>query len=56
MSRIKEEISNWKRVIGIARKPDREEFTATSKVCAIGLVLLGFIGFVIFLVAVFTGL
>jgi protein translocase SEC61 complex gamma subunit len=56
MSRIKEEISNWKRVIGIARKPDKEEFTATGKVCAIGLVLLGSIGFVVFLIAIFTKL
>jgi protein transport protein SEC61 subunit gamma-like protein len=55
MVKIKEEVKNWKRVLNIARKPDKEEFTATSKVCAIGLLLIGFIGFIIFLIAVFAG-
>lgn len=54
MAKVKEEVKNWKRVLNIARKPDKEEFTATSKVCAIGLALIGFIGFIIFLIAVFA--
>ena len=48
---IKETISNWKRVLQVARKPNRYEFTSTSKVCAIGLVLIGAVGFVIFILA-----
>ena len=49
---IKETISNWRRVLQVARKPGRYEFTLTSKVCAIGLVLIGFIGFVIFIFSI----
>ncbi|MEM5871448.1 MAG: protein translocase SEC61 complex subunit gamma [Candidatus Aenigmatarchaeota archaeon] len=49
---LKETIENWKRVLQIARKPDKFEFTTTSKICAIGLVLIGFIGFVIFMISI----
>ncbi len=53
---IKEQIRNWKRVLRIARKPDKYEYTSTAKVCAIGLVLIGFIGFVIYLIFMFSGI
>jgi protein translocase SEC61 complex gamma subunit len=49
---LKEAVGNWKRVIQVARKPNRFEFTSTSKICAVGLVLIGFIGFVIFMAAI----
>ncbi len=51
---LKETMSNWKRVLQVARKPGRYEFTSTSKVCAMGLVLIGFIGFVIFMLAMIS--
>jgi protein translocase SEC61 complex gamma subunit len=51
---MKETISNWKRVLQVARKPDRYEFTSTSKVCAIGLVLIGAVGFVIFIFSIIS--
>ena len=53
---LKEHIRNWRRVLQIARKPDKYEFTSTSKICAIGLVLIGFIGFVIYLAFIYSGL
>ncbi|MEE9323432.1 MAG: protein translocase SEC61 complex subunit gamma [Candidatus Aenigmarchaeota archaeon] len=49
---LKDSIRNWKRVLQIARKPNKEEFMSTSKICALGLVLIGFIGFVIFVLAI----
>lgn len=49
---IKETVSNWKRVLQVARKPGRYEFTSTSKVCAIGLLLIGAVGFVIFIFSI----
>jgi protein translocase SEC61 complex gamma subunit len=49
---FKETVDNWKRVLQVARKPSRFEFTSTSKVCAMGLVLIGAIGFVIFILAI----
>jgi len=49
---LKDNIRNWRRVLYIARKPNKEEFTSTSKICALGLVLIGFIGFVIFIASI----
>jgi protein transport protein SEC61 subunit gamma-like protein len=46
---IKELIKNYRRVMQIARKPNKEEFLSTGKICAIGVLLVGFVGFVIFL-------
>lgn len=51
---FKEVVRNWKRVLRIARKPNKEEFTSTSKICAIGLLLIGAIGFVIFIASLVT--
>ena len=49
---IKNMLRNYARVLQIARKPDKEEFVTTSKICAIGLAVVGIVGFLIFLVFV----
>ena len=50
---IKETTSDFikqsKRVLKVARKPDREEYFNFSKVTAIGIAIIGVIGFVIVL-------
>lgn len=48
---IREKIENCKRVIAMTKKPDFKEFSSTSRICAIGLLLMGLIGFLIFLIA-----
>jgi protein transport protein SEC61 subunit gamma-like protein len=48
--RIKNKLLNYKRVIDVSKKPTREEFVSTSKITASGIVLIGMIGFVIFLI------
>ncbi len=42
-------INEYIRVLKFARKPTREEFYAISKVAAVGIVIIGIIGFVIYL-------
>ena len=37
----------WARILRMARKPSKQECTQTSIICGIGMVILGFIGFVI---------
>lgn len=49
-SRIKNKIVQYKRVMNIARKPERDEFMLSLKVIVSGILLLGFIGFIIFLI------
>ncbi|MBL7206010.1 MAG: protein translocase SEC61 complex subunit gamma [Candidatus Aenigmarchaeota archaeon] len=53
---IKSKIANCKRVLQIARKPSKDEFISSSKVSALGMFVIGMIGFVIFLVFVFLPL
>lgn len=47
--------SNCKRVLRIARKPDKSEYLQVAKITGLGIVLIGFIGFLIMLVGVFLG-
>jgi protein translocase SEC61 complex gamma subunit len=48
--RIKNLIASYKRVIDVARKPTRDEFTSSAKITATGMVFIGAIGFIIFLI------
>jgi protein transport protein SEC61 subunit gamma and related proteins len=48
--RIKGKIANYKRVIDVARKPTKEDFISSAKITGSGMLLLGAIGFVIFLI------
>ncbi|MCK4405216.1 MAG: protein translocase SEC61 complex subunit gamma [Hadesarchaea archaeon] len=47
--------SNCKRVLRIARKPDKNEYLQVAKITGLGITLIGFIGFLILLVGVFLG-
>ncbi|HEY9205527.1 MAG TPA: protein translocase SEC61 complex subunit gamma [Candidatus Methanoperedens sp.] len=42
-------LSEYLRVLKLTRKPSREEFTVIAKVAGAGILLIGFIGFVIYL-------
>jgi protein transport protein SEC61 subunit gamma-like protein len=46
---LKEKLVGYRRVIEVARKPDREEFVSAAKITGFGIVLMGVIGFVLFI-------
>lgn len=48
-SKIKNKISQYKRVVSVSRKPEKEEFISSIKITGSGIVLIGLIGFIIFL-------
>ncbi|MBU3896991.1 MAG: protein translocase SEC61 complex subunit gamma [Nanoarchaeota archaeon] len=48
--KLKNKIGQWRRTIAVARKPGKEEFLASIKITGVGILLLGFIGFVIYLI------
>jgi len=48
--RIKGFFKDTKRVLKIANKPDRKEYFLTFKICAIGLVILGALSYVLQLI------
>jgi protein translocase SEC61 complex gamma subunit len=45
---VKEMLESYKRVLIVARKPDKEELIRTAKICLIGMGLIGLIGFIIY--------
>ncbi len=42
-------LGEYIRVLKLTRKPTREEFTIIAKVAGAGILLVGFIGFIIYL-------
>ncbi len=46
---IQSKIREYVNVLKMARKPDRDEFTTTTKISIIVMFIVGFIGFVIYL-------
>lgn len=55
LERIKNFISQSKRVLVVSNKPDLEEFKTYSKICAIGIAIIGVIGFAIFMAVQLIG-
>lgn len=47
---LKSFISQCKRVLLVASKPTKEEFKQASKITGIGILILGLIGFLMFLI------
>ena len=54
-SKIKEILENYRRVLIVARKPTLEEFKRVAKINAVSLLLLGGVGFFIYLISVILG-
>ncbi len=51
---VKFELSDYIRVLKMASTPSQEEFLQVSKIAGAGIVLVGIIGFFIFLVMTFV--
>ena len=49
-------LNRYLRVLHVARKPSKDEFIASSKVCVLGLFVIGIIGFAIHSIFVLLGL
>lgn len=48
-------VHQTKRVLKVARKPDKEEYFEVAKITALGIAIIGVIGFLIDLVANLVG-
>ncbi|MDG6244187.1 MAG: protein translocase SEC61 complex subunit gamma [Methanolobus sp.] len=51
-SSIKQSWKTYLRVLKLTKKPSREEFLTISKVAGIGILAIGFVGFIIYLLLV----
>lgn len=49
-TKIKSFLIECKRVLKVTRKPDKKEFGITVKVTALGILLIGLIGFIIIMI------
>lgn len=47
MGKIKDFFSNAIRVLRLTTKPKKEEFWTIAKITAIGIIVLGFIGYIV---------
>jgi protein translocase SEC61 complex gamma subunit len=49
---IREKLRNYSRVLKVAKKPSFSELSSSSKICMVGLIVVGVIGFLVYLVSV----
>ncbi len=49
---IKRKLREYQRILTLTRRPTREEFSTIAKVAAIGIIVIGAVGFVIYLAMV----
>jgi protein transport protein SEC61 subunit gamma and related proteins len=47
---VKEFIGECRRVLQVTRKPDKEEYKTIMKVSALGIAVIGLIGFIIIII------
>lgn len=46
---IKKKLKSYWRVLKVTKKPDKEEFSMSAKVTGLGILLIGMIGFLIYI-------
>ncbi len=49
IQKLKTFIAECKRVLMVTKKPDREEYNTTIKVAGLGILVIGAIGFILYL-------
>jgi protein transport protein SEC61 subunit gamma-like protein len=52
MFKIKETLQNYLRVLKLTKKPSFSDWTFTAKICAVGLIVIGVVGFLLYLASV----
>lgn len=54
--RFDKTIKDCKRVLKVSRKPDKQKYLEFSKIVAIGIAIIGVVGFIIVLIGELIGL
>ncbi|MEM4598566.1 MAG: protein translocase SEC61 complex subunit gamma [Candidatus Diapherotrites archaeon] len=52
---LRDFIESSKRVLTVSKKPDLEEYTQMLKITALGVIILGLIGFIVAILFVYFG-
>lgn len=53
---VKEKLQNYIRILKITKKPTRQDFIDTARICAIGVGIIGLIGFLLYMLSLFVNL
>ena len=53
---IKLLLENYWRVLRLTKKPTKDDYIFTAKICAVGMLIIGVLGFGLYIVAVLLGL
>jgi protein translocase SEC61 complex gamma subunit len=53
---VKETLSNYRRVLQVTKKPGKDEYFLTIRICAISITLVGLTGFVFYFISVLLGM
>lgn len=53
---IKLTLENYWRVLRLTKKPTWDDYVFTAKICAIGIIIIAVLGFVLYMAAVLLGL
>lgn len=53
---IKETLKKYRRVLMIARKPEKTELKRSIRICGLGLIIIGLLGFFFYLISVIVSL
>jgi len=56
MINLKETLSNYRRVLQVTKKPEKDEYFLTMRICAIGIAIIGVMGFIFYFMSVLLGL
>ena len=55
IARLKSFLFKARRVVLVSTKPDPEEFKVSSKITGLGMIIIGVIGFIIFMIFTLLG-
>ena len=53
---IKNRLQNYLRVMKISKKPNSDEFWSSAKICFVGLIVVGIIGYIVYLISILAPL
>lgn len=49
---LKEKLASYRRVLQVARKPSSDEYQKVAKICALGILIIGLVGFFTYAVSI----
>lgn len=53
---VMDKLREWNRVLKLARKPRKQEFMNVAKITGLGIIVVGFIGFIIKLISYYASM